>query len=474
MRRFSRLSNGSRKGRRIAAGEREDGTAKGCQAASRVAVVVVVTSGLFAGCTAPAPEPVTPSGGVTTTIALEPVADGFVAPVALEIPDDASGRRFVVDQIGLVRIIRVSGELAPTPFLDLRDRVVSLSPSYDERGLLGLAFHPDYAVNGRVYVYYTASSGTEFSAENRVSEFRVSSSDPDLADLDSERVLLAMGSPQSNHNGGQLAFGPDGYLYIGTGDGGAGNDVGLGHTAGLGNGQDKSSLLGKILRIDVDDGDPYGVPADNPLVGDPEAAAEVYALGLRNPWRFSFDSGGARRLFVGDVGQNLFEEVNIVQSNGNYGWNAREGAHCFDSGDANPPSAECRTVDAADRPLVDPIIEYGHRSTQGRPSGISVIGGYVYRGDSIPALSGQYIFGDWSTGFIIGDGSLLAAEEDGTGQWALRELKVADTSTGRIGRFVLAFGRDGDGELYLLTSQRTGPSGTTGQVHKITATDSTN
>ncbi len=438
--------------------------------ARRAAGATVAVTGLFVGCAAPPPEPATPSDNATTMVALDTVADGFTAPVALEVPDDVSARLFVVDQIGLVRIIRANGELVPTPFLDLREHLVTLSPSYDERGLLGLTFHPDYIINGRVFVYYTAPSASEFDTENRISEFRVSGEDPDRADGDSERIVLAIPSPQSNHNGGQLAFGPDGYLYIGTGDGGASNDVGAGHTADAGNGQDKTSLLGKILRIDVDRELPYAIPDDNPYANDPTSAAEIHALGLRNPWRFSFDSGGARRLFVGDVGQNLFEEVDLVQSGGNYGWNRREGAHCFNGGNTGAPSGDCTRDTASGEALIEPIIEYAHTSTQNRPAGISVIGGFVYRGDSVPALRGRYVFGDWSTGFLSGNGSLLAAEEDADGTWTLRELAVAGTAGGRIGRFVLALGRDRDGELYVLTSGRAGPSGSTGEVHKIVPT----
>jgi glucose/arabinose dehydrogenase len=235
-----------------------------------------------------------------------------VSPVGLAAPPDGSGRLFILDQIGAVRIVDADGMLLPAPFLNLADRMVPLAVegafSYDERGLLGLAFHPDYATNGRFFVFYTAPKGAdqpdEFDSESHISEFHVGA-DPNVGDPASEQVLLRIGKPQSNHNGGQLAFGPDGFLYISTGDGGGANDTGDGHNPAIGNGQDKTTLLAKILRIDVDSGSPYGLPPDNPFLADPTARPEIYALGTRNPWRFSFDSGGAHRLFVGDVGQDL-------------------------------------------------------------------------------------------------------------------------------------------------------------------------
>lgn len=418
------------------------------------------------GCTVGGTDALSGPGDPVDSVRLEVLADGFVSPVALLDPADGSGRLFVVDQIGRIEIVDGNGERVLPPFLDLTDRVIGLSSSYDERGLLGLAFHPDYATNGRFFVYYTAAPDTAtggIDGVNRVSQFRVSDADANQADADGERVLLAMDSPQPNHNGGQLAFGPDGFLYIGTGDGGGANDAGAGHTVGTGNGQDASTLLGKILRIDVDRGDPYDVPADNPFVGSGAGRPEIWALGFRNPWRFSFDTGGANRLFVGDVGQNRFEEVDIVQRGGNYGWSIREGGRCLDGGDA------CATRDPTGTPLSEPIVEYPHVDQLGRPVGISVIGGFVYRGGAVPALQGRYVFGDYSAGFLIPDGRLFAADETDDGRWTFREVMIDGTATGRIGRFVLAFGQDATGELYVLTSDRTGVGGTTGRVSKIVA-----
>lgn len=426
----------------------------------RIGYLAALCSILIAGCPTVPPD----VGDPADVIGLELVADGFASPVAMADARDGSGRLFVADQVGVVHVIGSAGALLDEPFLDITDRLVGLSGSFDERGLLGLAFHPDYAENGRFFVYYSADRDADdpdgFDSENRVSEFRVSEADPDRADAGSERVLLDINKPQPNHNGGQLAFGPDGLLYISTGDGGGADDIGLGHTPDIGNAQDLTNLLGKILRIDVDSGDPYFVPTDNPFVDVADAMPEIWAFGLRNPWRCSFDSGGSRRLFAGDVGQSAFEEINIIERGGNYGWRVRERSECLNG-------TACASMDAAGEPFLDPIIEYRQQRADGSPLGISVIGGFVYRGSELGSLDGQYIFGDWSTGFIVPDGTLFAARENADGTWTSRELTVASQPTGRLGRFVLAFGQDADGELYVLTSQRTGPSGRTGAVFRI-------
>ncbi len=428
-------------------------------------VFAIVGLGLLSGC----PSLPTPPQGAE--VALQLVADGFVSPVGFVAANDGSGRLFILDQVGTVHIIDANGNLKTTPFLDLRDRMVELMPDFDERGLLGLAFHPNYAANGRFFVFYNAPKDAdappEFDSESRVVEFRVSQSDPDRADSNSEIMLLDILKPQFNHNGGQLAFGPDGYLYVSVGDGGGANDVDVGHTPDLGNAQDKTTLLGKILRIDVDSGGLYAIPADNPFRDDPAALPEIWALGLRNPWRFSFDAGGEQRLFVGDAGQDIFEEVDIVESGENYGWNIMEGNHCFTPVQPGSPPASCPGVDADGNPLIDPIIEYSHLKENGEPFGVAVIGGYVYRGSTFPGWSGHYVFGDYSTGFVEPDGRLLAAEEAADGSWTMRELSVAGTANGRAGRFILGFGQDTDGEVYVLTTQVIGPTGTTGRVFKL-------
>jgi glucose/arabinose dehydrogenase len=413
------------------------------------------------------PMPPPPSGAA---IGLQLVAGGLVAPVKLVPAPDGTGRLFVVDQIGEIRLIDAAGALLPTSFLDVRARLVTLDSSYDERGLLGLALHPGFASNGRFFVFYTAPRGgdlpAEFDSETHVSEFRVSG-DPNRADSASERLILRIGKPQSNHNGGDLAFGPDGFLYISVGDGGGANDSGAGHSPNLGNGQDLSTLLGKILRIDVNSGDPYGIPPDNPFVSRAGARPEIFAYGFRNPFRFSFDPGGSRRLFVADVGQNLFEEVDIVVAGGNYGWNIREGAHCFSTQNPSSPPESCASTGVDGAALIDPIVEYPHNDPAGGPQGLAVIGGHVYRGAAVTTLDGQYVLGDWSRGFFSAGGSLFAATEGLDGRWTLSEFTVAGAAGGRLGSFVLGFGQDVAGEVYVLTSHDSGPSGTTGRVLKL-------
>src|SRR5687767_3446323 len=295
-------------------------------------LILVCATVAVAGGAAPVPAQEADSPAV----GLRLVADGLTSPVALVEAPDASGRRFVVDQVGVIRILTAGGSLVSEPFLDLRSRIVPLMPAFDERGLLGLAFHPGYAGNGRFFVYYSAPlrpgapAGYDHTA--RISEFRVSAASPNRADSASERIVVEVDKPQFNHNGGTVLFGPrDGYLYVSLGDGGGADDVGLGHAddwyaanAG-GNGQDiQQNLLGNILRIDVNGGAPYAVPTDNPFTGTAGCADgcdEIWAYGFRNPYRMSFDLGGARDLFVGDAGQELWEEVSIAVNGGNFVWN---------------------------------------------------------------------------------------------------------------------------------------------------------
>ncbi len=398
------------------------------------------------------------------------VTGGLSAPVALDATRDGSGRLFIADQIGLIRVLNGAGQLLDTPLLDLRSAMVPLTTFFDERGLLGLALHPQFASNARFFVCYNApldgSAPSDFNSLLTISEFRISATDANVADASSERVLLRIAKPQFNHNGGQLAFGPDGMLYISVGDGGGANDQGLGHNDQIGNAQDLGTLLGKLLRIDVDSGDPYAIPSDNPFVSDAAARPEIYALGLRNAWRFSFDRGGARRLFVADVGQGLQEEVNIVQPGGNFGWRVREGSACFDPANSASPPANCPDVGPRGDPLVAPILTYPHSAASG-VFGLAVVGGFFYRGSAVGALRERYVFADWSRGFVIGDGTLIVAQEGSDGAWSYRELSLLGPANGRIGRFILAFGEDAAGELYVLTSNALGPASGTGELYKL-------
>jgi glucose/arabinose dehydrogenase len=336
----------------------------------------------------------------------ELVAGGLASPVDVVNAGDGSGRMFVVEQRGSIRILK-AGTLAPAPFLDLGARVLSGG----EQGLLGAAFHSRYAANGRFFVDYTRQP----DGATVIAEYRRGAADADRADPGSERILLTIPQPFSNHNGGALRFGPDGFLYIGTGDGGAANDPGN-------RAQDTRELLGKILRIDVDGAMPYAIPAGNPFAGG-GGRAEIWALGLRNPWRIAFDRLTGD-LFIGDVGQNALEEIDWLAAGtgagANFGWRVMEASTCTNLGGGVP------CFDAA---LTRPILQYGH------DLGCSVTGGMVYRGIGVPALAGRYVYGDYCSGRI------WSAGRDASGMWTARELASAGGS-------ISAFGEDEDGELY--------------------------
>ena len=356
-------------------------------------------------------------------------------------------------------------ELLPDPFLDLSDRVVDLDPSYDERGLLGLVFHPDFASNGRLFVNYSAplrdSAPSGQDHTNRLSEFHVNPGELH-ADPASERVILEFEQPQPNHSGGALGFGPDGYLYLGAGDGGGTGDDDEGHSP-QGNAQDTARLNGKILRLGVDGGEPYAVPPDNPFA-DGGGAPEIYAYGFRNPWRLSWEPDGERRLIVSDVGYGRYEEIDVVEPGGNYGWRIREGAHCLDIEAPLTPLASCPPAGENGDPLIDPALEYTHTDV-----GLAVVGGFVYRGTAIPALTGHYVFADFSREWIsdppVGRGTLMAAEPAATGQpWPWRELVLGD---GQRPNFITGIGEDAAGELYVMVREELGPEGTTGRVLRL-------
>ncbi len=420
----------------------------------------------------------TPRVAFEPVVGLEPVAEGLGAPVDLMPPGDGSGRLFIVDQIGVIRILTAEGQLLDEPFLDVRDRMVGLRSGYDERGLLGLAFHPDFAENGLFYVYYSAPLSPEapqgWNHTSYLSRFGVSETDENAADSGSEQVILRVHQPQSNHDGGKIAFGPDRMLYVALGDGGGGNDVGTGHVEDWyeanrgGNGQDVTdNLLGSVLRIDVDGGDPYAVPEDNPFVGR-QGLDEIWAYGFRNPYRFSFDAEGDHELLVADAGQNLWEEVSLVTKGGNYGWNVKEGSHCFSPATPNEPPEACPETDPEGRPLIDPIIEY-QNANAADGLGLAVVGGHVYRGDALPGFEGRYVFGDWSRSFSQGDGTLFVAtrpEAQGS-MWQFEELQIATSDDGRLGAFLLALGQDARYELYALTSQTPGPTPEGGRIYRI-------
>jgi glucose/arabinose dehydrogenase len=343
------------------------------------------------------------SAEVQAEVALEEVVTGLSHPVHLTHAGDGSARLFIVEQEGAIRVVR-GGKLLSTPFLDISQLV----RSGGERGLLSVAFSPAYAKNGFFYVNYTNRSGDTVVARYRVS------ANPNRADPRTAVVLLTIPQPYSNHNGGQLQFGPDGYLYIGMGDGGSAGDP-------QGNAQNPNSLLGKMLRIDVN-ALPYAIPETNPFVGPGPPLDEIWALGLRNPWRFSFDRK-TRDLYIADVGENSWEEVDIqpADSRGgkNYGWNTMEGAHCFS------PRIGCRR-----NGLTMPVATY--RTGEN----CSITGGYVYRGTRVRPLIGTYIFGDYCSGRIWG------LRKSDRRRWTYTELLDTDLN-------ITSFGEDEAGELYV-------------------------
>lgn len=391
---------------------------------ARGAAVVVLFILLAAACdsaTGPGNGDGDGNGDLPDALSTEVVASGLTDPVHLTSPP-GDPRLFVVELPGRIRIVE-GGQLLEEPFLDISGQVATAG---SEQGLFSVAFHPDFAQNGLFYVDYTEAG----SGDTRVERYTVSDADPNRADPASGEVVLSVVQPEQNHNGGHLRFGPDGMLYVSLGDGGGGGDPND-------NGQDPSTLLGTILRLDVGPGcaDPYCVPGDNPFVDDPDRADEIWAWGLRNPWRFAFDPADGL-LYIADVGQNDWEEVNAVAADEggvNYGWNVMEGDSCFE-----PPEDCDRTG------LTEPVLVYANDT-----STCSVTGGRVYRGEAIPALQGHYFYADlcagWVRSFRLADGEVTAERE-----WELGDLGA-----------ILSFGEDADGELYVLSGN--------GDVYRLVA-----
>ncbi len=414
------------------------------------------------------------SGAAAAGIGLKLFAEGFTSPTTLLPLEDGSGRLLVADQVGVISVLTKDGAKAEQPFFDVRSRLTKLNEGFDERGLLGLALHPHFKENRKVYLTYSAPLRKEAPADwdntLRLSEFKVMENNRASVDPASERVLIEIDKPWFNHNAGCIAFGPDGFLYLSVGDGGNANDEGRGHSP-QGNGQDTTTLLGKILRIDVDKGSPYAIPSDNPFADGKKGRPEIFAYGIRNAWRISFDRGGSHELFAGDVGQTMYEELDIIVKGGNYGWNTREGFHCFNRQEPLRPLDDCAKVGAAGEPLLDPVLEYkninGHRKDP-EALGISITGGYVYRGKALPQLAGKYVFGDWSRNFALPDGVLFLATRPGSAsekKWTMEPLELV--SPKKIGAFVVAFGQDAEGEIYILTNGRNGLTGNTGKVYQL-------
>ncbi len=348
-----------------------------------------------------------PSFSQEILINYENFASGFFRPV--DIAHAGDDRLFIVEQPGVIKIVHGNGDVHPTPFLDITNIVLN---DASERGLLGLAFHPDYPNTNYFYVNYTGSGG-----HTRVSRFSTAN-DPNTADPNSEFLIMELNQPEWNHNGGGLKFGPDGYLYIGTGDGGSGGDP-------WNNSQNPNTLLGKMLRIDVDGGSPYAIPSDNPFVNDMSVLDEIWAIGLRNPWRYSFDRETGD-LWIGDVGQNAWEEIDFQPAGStggeNYGWRCNEGFHIF-----NIFSCDDNIT------YVDPVHEYVNSNGAGK----SVTGGYVYRGSDFPGLYGHYIYADYVTGRV------WSITPDGNGGWTNVELDNWNNNQ------ISSFGENNLGELFM-------------------------
>ncbi|NXT26494.1 HIPL1 protein, partial [Syrrhaptes paradoxus] len=392
-------------------------------------------------------------------LCLMEVANRLRNPVAMVHANDGTHRFFIAEQVGLVWTYLPDRSRLEKPFLNISEAVLTSPWEGDERGFLGIVFHPKFKFNGKVYVYYSVE--VRYEERIRISEFRISPADMNALDHSSERVILEIEEPASNHNGGELLFGDDGYLYIFTGDGGmAGDPFGT-----FGNAQNKSTLLGKVLRIDVNNNDRgplYRIPPDNPFLDDPKARPEIYAYGVRNMWRCSFDRGDPRtkegkgRLFCGDVGQNKYEEIDIVEKGKNYGWRAREGFSCYDK-------KLCINSSMDD---VLPIYAYPHKM------GKSVTGGYVYRGCESPNLNGLYIFGDFMSG------RLMSLKEDHTtGEWQYSEICMGTGQTcmfpGLINnyyQYIISFAEDEAGELYFMSTGVPSATAAHGVVYKVVDT----
>jgi glucose/arabinose dehydrogenase len=368
---------------------------------------------------------------VPLTAKVQQVADNLHAPTAAVFP--AAGTVWIAEQTGKIRLVKY-GKMSESPVLDLQSKLVKISNSYDERGLLGLALHPKFSTNKKFYVFYsTPSSAPKSDHKGTLVEYKLQPGS-DVADLKSARVILTVEEPESNHNGGCIQFGADGYLYVALGDGGGAGD----RHGETGNGQKMDTWLGKILRIDVNTESGYKVPADNPFVGKANVKPEIWAYGLRNPWRFSFDRV-SKQLFAGEVGQDTWEEVDIINKGANYGWRLTEGMHCFN------PSSGCPT-----RGITMPIAEYSHQE------GISVTGGYVYNGAQVPALKSKYVFADWT-------GVVFYLQKAGD-KWQRGKVTLAGLPSNSK---ITSFGEDASGEIYVLTNPDNGPGNTKGVMFKV-------
>lgn len=412
------------------------------------------------------------------------IVDGLTAPVDLVDPKDGSGRLFVIEQQGVVRVIDAESKLREEPLLDLRPRLIALESGFEERGLLGLALHPDFGENGRLYVSYSAplrpSAPAGWNHTRRISELTVAHDDRGHVDLGTERVLLELDWPSRKHNGGALGFGPDGYLYIGLGDGGGAHGVGKEVLWSAFDvppeqlywdrlAQDVTSLFGSILRVDVERGFPtYGIPRTNPFVGK-LGRDEVYAWGFRNPYRIAFDGNGSGDFLVTATAETLWEAIYLVAAPGNFGWPIRDGTHCVDRTAPRRPPETCPETGAEGYDIRDPVVEYPnmqvmHPDTQVDAVGVgtAVVGGRIYRGAALPEFQGKLVFADWSAAFENPSGQVFIATPPPSwrGLWHFERLAQLDTR-------IVSLAEDGADELYLLTNDELGPFNATGKIFKL-------
>lgn len=366
---------------------------------------------------------------------LEKIADSLDAPLAIENAHDGSGRLFIGEQAGKIMVLK-NGKVLPEPFINIRKLLVPMRNEYMDVGLLGFAFHPDYKNNGRFFIHYSAPSKKGFDNTSILAEGHVSAGNPDKAE-DTLHTLLEVEQPESNHNGGNIVFDKNGHLFLGFGDGGGQGDK----HGKIGNSQDTAQLLGKIIRLDVNKEKPYAIPPDNPFVNKP-GRDEIYSYGFRMPWRIAFDRETGE-LFCSDVGQDKYEEVDIIEKGRNYGWRAMEGFHIYDSLLYN--EAEQYAL---------PVVEYPHSD------GISITGGYVYRGKEFPDMNGIYLFADWAF-------KMYCMTKDDSGKWTKRDCRFADKPDNKFKFRINSFGEDESGEVYMAIQNEIGAISPTGEIYKI-------
>jgi glucose/arabinose dehydrogenase len=359
------------------------------------------------------------------------IADNLEAPTAMAFP--GNGTVWITEQTGKIRVIK-NGKMSDVPLMDMHGKLSRINTGYDERGLIGITLDPKFSTNKKFYIYYSAPPTGKYDHTGVLAQYKLSENS-DQVDPNSGRIILTVEAPQGNHNGGCIQFGPDGYLYLGLGDGGGQGDK----HGDFGNGQNLNTWLGKILRIDVNTDSGYIVPKDNPFVGRADVKPEIWAYGFRNPWRFSFDKA-TKQLFVGDVGQDTWEEVDIVNKGENYGWRIAEGNHCYN------PAVNCDI-----KGITMPIFDYNHRE------GICIIGGFVYNGKQLPDLKSKYIFADWT-------GPIFYLQKTGD-KWLRGKISVQNYPENLK---ITSIGEDPSGELYVLTNPDTGPNNSKGAVYKFT------